>query len=186
MFLANSNTDKILLGKRKDSGLYGLPGGWLERYEDWEECAARELWEETGLQKSLSTFCHIYTLNSLMTGKNYHAISCIMYNEVTDEDIPKIKNTEPEKCEKWIWVTFKQLRNNIKYLFYPLQDFLRIYPKLDSVEYLKGMIKQKAKVIATTPLLLSKVPDDEINISRRSTVDEEELEICKALKLDKL
>lgn len=40
---------QILLQQRKDNGLWGLPGGSLERCESMEEVARRELYEETGL-----------------------------------------------------------------------------------------------------------------------------------------
>ncbi|MCM3633540.1 NUDIX hydrolase [Paenibacillus camelliae] len=44
----------LLLEKRTDNGLWGLPGGSLEPGETMEEVAVRELYEETGLRaKSL-------------------------------------------------------------------------------------------------------------------------------------
>jgi 8-oxo-dGTP diphosphatase len=131
--------DKILLGKRKDSGLLGLPGGWLEKGEDWDFCASRELKEETGLEKSPGSFRHIYTLNCKALDYGYHNISCIMYNELGDADV--IRNTEPEKCSGWFWVTFKELREQIDTLFHPLKDFLNKFPDLNTVSYLKKMIK---------------------------------------------
>ena len=67
--------------------MLGLPGGWLEYGEDWEECAQRELHEETNLIKASNTFKHVYTLNCRYLTKNYHNISCIMMNEVTNDDI---------------------------------------------------------------------------------------------------
>ena len=39
IFLVHPSEDKILIGLRKDSGLFGLPGGWLENMEEWERCA---------------------------------------------------------------------------------------------------------------------------------------------------
>jgi 8-oxo-dGTP diphosphatase len=45
-----SKDNKLLVGKREKEGLYGYPGGHLEKYESWEECAARELKEETGIE----------------------------------------------------------------------------------------------------------------------------------------
>ena len=40
---------QILLQKRKDIGVWWIPGGYLELSETIEDCAKRELLEETGL-----------------------------------------------------------------------------------------------------------------------------------------
>lgn len=40
--------NQILVMKRADNGLYGLPGGGLELGETFEDCAVRETLEETG------------------------------------------------------------------------------------------------------------------------------------------
>jgi ADP-ribose pyrophosphatase YjhB (NUDIX family) len=42
--------NKVLLQRRKDNGLWGLPGGSLEPGESLEESARREVLEETGLE----------------------------------------------------------------------------------------------------------------------------------------
>lgn len=123
--------------------MLGLPGGWLEPGEEWEECASRELKEETGLVKKPNSFVHINTLNCKVLEQNYHAISCIMYNEIKDEEISVIKNTEPKKCAGWFWITFKDMRLHIDSLFYPLKDFLGKNPELENVTYLKNMLKYK-------------------------------------------
>jgi len=136
-----------LLGKRKDSGLFGLPGGWLETGEEWADCASRELQEETGLIKPPSTFSHVHTLNCKYLDFNYHNVSCIMYNEVQEAELVMIRNTEPEKCSGWMWVTFNELRSQIDRLFYPLRDFLGKFPDLKNVSYLKNMIKKTPAII---------------------------------------
>jgi len=40
---------KVLLQKRKDNGCYGYAGGCVELYEEVEQAAKREMFEETGL-----------------------------------------------------------------------------------------------------------------------------------------
>lgn len=51
--------NRILLQKRKDNGFWGYPGGALELGESLEECAKREVLEETGLTVTeLSYFTH--------------------------------------------------------------------------------------------------------------------------------
>jgi hypothetical protein len=62
-----------------------------------------------------------------------------MYNEFAENDV--VVNSEPEKCSGWYWVTFKELRDQIDGLFYPLKDFLNKFPDLNTVTYLKKMIK---------------------------------------------
>lgn len=143
IFLANPNDETILVGKRKDSSLIGLPGGWLEKGEEWEDCAKRELAEETGLEKETTKFNHIYTLNCRFfnKSKNYHNISCIMYSEIDEKDLLIIKNTEPDKCIGWYWTTINELRNNSEGLFYPLRDFLSKFKTIVSTSNLKMMIK---------------------------------------------
>ncbi len=141
MFLADPVEDKILLGRRKDSGLFGLPGGWLEMGEEWEVCASRELKEETGLFKQPETFKHVHTLNCKFLDYNFHNISCIMYNEVEREDLDNIKNEEPHKCSGWFWTSLNDMRAHIDRLFYPLRDFLGKFPDLKNVANLKKMIK---------------------------------------------
>lgn len=132
-----------MLGKRKDSGLYGLPGGWLEKYEDWDECASRELKEEVNLDFKRNRFREVDTFNSIHVKEHYHAISLIMYSEIEQHELKDVKNMEPNKCEKWQWVTFPQLRSILHKLFYPLKDFLTKHPKLNSFDYLKELVAKK-------------------------------------------
>mmetsp|Transcript_11049 Transcript_11049/g.11432 ORF Transcript_11049/g.11432 Transcript_11049/m.11432 type:complete len:236 (+) Transcript_11049:15-722(+) len=142
IFLADILTNRILLGKRKDSGLYGLPGGWLETYEEWEECASRELKEEINLDLKKSRFYHMETFNCRHLEANYHAVSLVMFSEIEENEKSDIKNMEPNKCEKWFWISINQMREQLSNsLFYPLRDFLLKHPKMNSVEYLKKMAR---------------------------------------------
>ena len=140
IFLVNIQTQKLLIGKRKE-GLFGLPGGWLEISEEWGECASRELWEETNILKQPYTFRHIHTLNCRQMDKNSHSISCVMYNELETYEIDKLRNREPHKCFGWQWVTIRSLRKNIDKLFYPLKLFLNKFSDIDKVTDIKNMIK---------------------------------------------
>ncbi|MDQ0901267.1 8-oxo-dGTP pyrophosphatase MutT (NUDIX family) [Paenibacillus sp. V4I7] len=51
------SNQRLLLQRRTDNGLWGLPGGSMEPGETLEEVAKRELFEETGLEaRSLELF----------------------------------------------------------------------------------------------------------------------------------
>lgn len=54
------NKNKILLGKRKDLGTWGLPGGRVEEGETIEESLFREVEEETGIRVKESKLTGIY------------------------------------------------------------------------------------------------------------------------------
>lgn len=143
VFLSLPKEEKILVGKRIRTGLYGLPGGWLEFGEEWEDAASRELNEETGLAKQPLCFDHVFTLNCHSTlEKNQHNISCIMYSEVDETESTKIVNKEPHKCSGWMWVGIEDLRRNINSLFYPLRDFLNIFKNVKKATDIKSLIKK--------------------------------------------
>ena len=49
VLIVNENK-QLLLHKRKDNGFWAYPGGSVELGESFEECARREVLEETGLE----------------------------------------------------------------------------------------------------------------------------------------
>ena len=138
IFVVLPKDGKILVGKRKEE-LFGLPGGWLEKFEEFEEAASRELFEETGLQLDVKRFKHIYTLNCLFIEDDYHSLSVVMYTEITDDERDDISNKEPSKCRGWFWATIEKCRQNKERLFYPLRAMLVEVPDLQDVKYLKKM-----------------------------------------------
>ena len=58
--------NQILLQKRSDNGLWGLPGGLLELDETIEQGAIREVKEETNLDIVITRFIGVF-VNPLMT-----------------------------------------------------------------------------------------------------------------------
>lgn len=52
---------RILVTRRSDDGLWGLPGGWLEPNESPAEAAERETCEETGLVVRVSGLVGVFT-----------------------------------------------------------------------------------------------------------------------------
>ncbi len=110
------DNDRVLLGRRR--GAHGAdtwapPGGHLEFGESIEECAARELAEETGL-----IACDVFDgphVNTIFAAEALHYLTVFaVVRSVTGEPVVR----EPEKCEAWQWFSWQQLPSP---LFEPLQ-----------------------------------------------------------------
>lgn len=119
--LKSTNEDptnpRFLMGKRIGShgnGSMSLPGGHLEFEETPQECAAREVLEETGLQllsqgNGLAPRSEFLTAtNDIMPADRKHYITMFMVSAREDDDAEP-RNLEPEKCEGWEWVSWKTL-----------------------------------------------------------------------------
>jgi ADP-ribose pyrophosphatase YjhB (NUDIX family) len=59
--IMNSTNQKILLVRRADTGLWAVPGGYMEAGESVTECCVREVNEETGLQVNVKHLIGVYT-----------------------------------------------------------------------------------------------------------------------------
>ncbi|CAO1623206.1 unnamed protein product [Sympodiomycopsis kandeliae] len=111
----------ILIGKRKGSngaGTLALPGGHLEWQESFEQCASREVLEETGIEiaeKELE-YCTLMNVRNLKdpndTDEGKHYVTIFMKGRVErkigQEDVPA-KVMEPTKCDGWVWVPLNYL-----------------------------------------------------------------------------
>jgi 8-oxo-dGTP diphosphatase len=105
-----------------------LPGGHLEMYESWVECAIRETLEETGLHIGNLRFGHV--TNDIMKESGKHYVTIFMMGEViTVEDLYNVHgddgmdanrvrnaqslrpvNLEPHKCDGWDSYSWEELR----------------------------------------------------------------------------
>ena len=111
--------NRVLLGKRKNSlgqGKWAFPGGHLEFGESISACAAREVFEETGLSiKNLRA--GPYT-NDIFAAENKHYVTLFVLAD-HDAGTPVVK--EPRKCEKWQWTGWPP---KLQPCFLPIQNLL--------------------------------------------------------------
>mmetsp|Transcript_579 Transcript_579/g.1376 ORF Transcript_579/g.1376 Transcript_579/m.1376 type:complete len:161 (+) Transcript_579:241-723(+) len=102
---------KVFAGKRKGShgaGTLALPGGHLEMYESWEQCAAREVKEEMGVDvRVLRSFGHV--TNDPMQSDGKHYITIFMLAEFLDSNATPT-NCEPNKCDGWDSYSWQELQ----------------------------------------------------------------------------
>jgi 8-oxo-dGTP diphosphatase len=116
---------KFLLGKRVGSHGYGtwcVPGGYLEYGETFEECAAREVMEETGIKiKNIKFYTSV---NNIFKDEDHHSITIFMFS---DWAAGKPKVTEPDKFIDIGWYNFKNLP---KPLFLALEELKKDKPGL--------------------------------------------------------
>lgn len=111
---------RVLLGKRRGAhgeGDWAFPGGHLEFNETWENCARREVLEETSLSVKNIHFGAI--TNDIFKNENKHYITIFM---VCDYKSGAVKIMEPNKCEKWEWFEWSNLP---KHLFLPFKNLLK-------------------------------------------------------------
>ena len=119
LILRENKDDKeyeFLVGVRKSShgeGLYQLPGGHLEFGESWQECAYKEVLEETNLNIPPNQWRFAFVNNSITPKKNpkddndnLHYIDIIMSCVYSGNE--SVVNNEPNKCEGWEWIKWNE------------------------------------------------------------------------------
>lgn len=82
----DSDTPKVLLVLRKNEpfkGMWALPGGFLNEDEELEECAARELFEETGLDIDPNDLQQVIAVGRKVRDPRARIIS-VVYTTVVD------------------------------------------------------------------------------------------------------
>lgn len=99
--------NRVLLGKRRNSlgdGHWAFPGGHLEFGESLQECAEREVKEETGLV--IGNIRQGPISEDLFPNENKHYITIIMMADYIDGE-PQL--LEPDKCTQWQWFAWDAL-----------------------------------------------------------------------------
>ena len=128
---------RILVGLRKGShgaGQWALPGGWLEKGEEFLDCALRELREETGIAPSDSDLptrgeskaraagtLPFVANNTQMDG--VHSVTVFCYVKLKDART-EARVEEPDKCEEWRWCSREEVSNEIAKHFGAVPGFV--------------------------------------------------------------
>lgn len=104
--------EKILFGKRKSelsTHTFGVPGGHLEYMESFDQCARREVLEETGME--------IQNIRFLFAGNTIHFAPKHFVNIglVADWKANEPQNLEPDKCEGWAWYGLDDIPQPVMY-----------------------------------------------------------------------
>ena len=105
----NPENPRFLIGKRlgaHGAGTYALPGGHLKFGETPEQCATRELMEETGLRASNAQF--LTATNDYMEAEGKHYVTMFMVCS-RDNELHQPEILEPDKCAGWEWVSWNNL-----------------------------------------------------------------------------
>lgn len=111
---------KILMGKRSDSGQWGLAGGSIEAGETPKEAAIRELYEEFGLKvKYLNYLGKSFSpSNPFKTKDSTDGCSIDFFGEFTIMEKIKININYEMTAYRWI-----PLEDMDKYLLYPASKY---------------------------------------------------------------
>lgn len=111
---------KVLVGLRQGAhgaNTWSLPGGHLEFSESIEDCAQREVIEETGL--TIGSVRAIGFTNDIFLKEDKHYITLFV---AADSLSGEAERREPEKSLEWRWVTWPEIPTPI---FLPLQNFIQ-------------------------------------------------------------
>ena len=111
---------RVLLGRRKNAhgdGTWAFPGGHLEFNESIEECARREIFEETGI--TISNLRYGPYTNDIFEKEGKHYVTLFVLADYASGD-PRVK--EPEKCEAWQWHRWPP---PVKPRFLPITNLLK-------------------------------------------------------------
>ena len=107
---------KILAGRRKNAhgvGELAWPGGHFEYMESFEECARREVREETGVEIENIRFLRVMNL------KKYPPKHYVDIGLMADWKSGEPQVLEPDKVGSWGWYTPKEMQKETMFQTQP-------------------------------------------------------------------
>lgn len=102
---------KLMMGRRRNcvgNSYFSVPSGHLEFGESFEECAAREVKEETGLEIVKTEVLRVTNCIFSDKEKLEHYVVVFVRSFLADPNAIT-QNIEPEKCDGWGWYDFDSL-----------------------------------------------------------------------------
>lgn len=113
---------KLLVSKDKKDNFYKIPGGTLEKSESLEECAKRELKEETGFKCNLIKKLSTMFLEKKPETNEKVKIELHHYSAKLEKS-PENYNAFNYKNHKILWISIEEIKQN-KYKIAPNIKFL--------------------------------------------------------------
>jgi ADP-ribose pyrophosphatase YjhB (NUDIX family) len=119
----NQNNELLMIFRRI---IWDLPKGHLEKKETMEQCALREVKEETGLQsleliRFLGISEHVYFDNKL----NEEAIKETHWYEMKGDKDDPLEPLESESIERVLWVKASLVMRYLEYSFDNLKPIIQ-------------------------------------------------------------
>jgi 8-oxo-dGTP diphosphatase len=111
--VVQNSQGQILMKKRQNShgeNEWALPGGKVEFGESFEDCALRELKEETNLNGQKAEVISLSNQRKYLD-KRIHCVIIGVRVQIFENCQPQ--NMEPEKCQELAWFVLDNLPENI-------------------------------------------------------------------------